>query len=200
MNAPSAQGGPSAGKAVATWWLWALAGLMVCLLAVSGDSVWIDEALTAQEAAHETPGGMWRMVLHDKGSDLQMPLYIFYMWSWVKVFGASEWALRAANIPWFVAAIAIFTGAFTGPRRWAMGLVALGCPFAWYYLNEARPYAIQLSASMVVFAALYRLSQSSILTAGQERAWVLAFFLGMICLCGSSLLGMIWAGAALLGA
>jgi len=30
-----------------------------------------------------------------------------------------------------------------------MGLVALCCPFAWYYLNEARPYAIQLSASMV---------------------------------------------------
>jgi len=118
----------------------------------------------------------------------------------VKMFGASEWALRAANIPWFVAAIAIFTGAFAGPRRWAMGLVALGCPFAWYYLNEARPYAIQLSASMVVFAALYRLSQSSILTAGQERAWVSAFFLGMICLCGSSLLGMIWAGAALLSA
>jgi hypothetical protein len=200
MNAPFGQGGPSTGKAGAPWWPWALAGLVVCLLAVSGDSVWIDEALTAQEAAHETPGGMWQMVLHDKGSDLQMPLYIFYMWSWVKMFGAGEWALRAANIPWFVAAIAIFTGAFVGPRRWAMGLVTLCCPFAWYYLNEARPYAIQLSASMIVFAALYRLSQSSELTAGQERAWVLAFLLGMICLCGSSLLGMIWAGAALLGA
>jgi len=198
MNAPSAQGGLSVEKAGAPWWLWALAGLVVCLLAVSGDSVWIDEALTAQEAAHEAPGGMWRMVLHDKGSDLQMPLYIFYMWGWVKMFGAGEWTLRAANIPWFVAAITLFTVAFTGPRRWAMGLVALCCPFAWYYLNEARPYAIQLSASMVVFAALHRLSQGISLTAGQERAWVWAFFLGMIFLCGSTLLGMIWAGAALL--
>jgi len=200
MNAPSAQGGSSIEDAGPAWWVWALAGLVVCLLAVSADSVWIDEALTAQEAAHETVGGMWQMVLHDKGSDLQMPLYIFYMWGWVKLFGTGEWALRAANIPWFVAAIAIFASAFTGPRRWAMGIVALACPFAWYYLNEARPYAIQLSAGLVVFAALCRLSQGGTFTDRQERAWVLAFFAGMICLCGSSLLGMIWAGAALLGA
>jgi hypothetical protein len=77
MNAPSAQGGSRIKDAGPAWWLWALVGLVVCLVAVSGDSVWIDEALTAQEAAHETAGGMWQMVLHDKGSDLQMPLYIF---------------------------------------------------------------------------------------------------------------------------
>src|SRR5258708_9110434 len=120
------------------------------------------------------------------------------MWSWVKMFGASEWALRAANIPWFVAAIAIFTGAFAGPRRWAMGLVALCCPFAWYYLNEARPYAIQLGASMVVFAALYRLSQNSNVTAGKARAWVLAFLLAMIYLCRARLPGTTVPPAALL--
>src|ERR1700722_5692375 len=100
MNATSAQGGSSIKDAGPAWWLWALVGLVVCLGAVSGDSVWIDEALTAQEAVHETAGGMWQMVLHDKGSDLQMPLYIFYIWGWVKMFGAGDWALRAANIPW----------------------------------------------------------------------------------------------------
>ena len=138
------------------------------------------------------------MLLHDKGSDLQMPLYIAYMWAFARIFGVGEWAMRVANIPWFIAAIVIFAGAFSQAKRPAMMFAVLGCPFAWYYLDEARPYAMQFSGALIVFAALYRLGKSGALARQPERWWVMAFFFGVILLCGSSLLGMVWAGAAFL--
>ena len=38
----------------------------------------------------------------EKMSDLQMPLYMAYVWGWARLFGAEEWVLRAANLPWFI--------------------------------------------------------------------------------------------------
>ena len=198
MNAPSAQAGFEGNNTTARPWLWALLGLAVCLVAISRQSVWIDEALTAKEISQPTPAGLWQVLLHDKGSDLQMPLYIGYMWAFARIFGTSEWTMRAANIPWFIAAVAIFACAFSRAKRPAMMLVVLGCPFVWYYLDEARPYAMQFSGTLIVFAALYRLSAGDASAHQTEHWWVMAFFLGVILLCGSSLLGMVWAGAAFL--
>ena len=132
------------------------------------------------------------------GSDLQMPLYMIYMWGFAKIFGLGEWTLRAANIPWFVAGVAAFISAFPKPQRYAAAAVTLLCPFAWFYLNEARPYAMQLGSSLVIFAALYRLSGDISMPPRCERNWSIAFCLGILVLCGSSLLGVIWAGAAFL--
>ena len=41
----------------------------------------------------------------DRGSDLQMPLYMLMLWGWEKIFGRPEFALRAMNIPLFVIAL-----------------------------------------------------------------------------------------------
>ena len=179
-------------------WLWALLAFVVCLAAISRQSLWIDEALTAAKASQADLRGWWQAMLADKASDLQMPLYMIYMWGFAKIAGASEWALRAANIPWFVAGIVAFIAALPQSKKLVFALVALASPFAWYYLDEARPYAMQLGASLVIFAALDRLNHHENLSARQERRWIAAFFFGIISLCGSSLLGMIWAGTACL--
>jgi len=138
----------------------------------------------------------------EKASDLQMPLYMIYMWAYEKVFGSSEWILRAANLPWFAIGMFAFVTARSSANqcRWAGALVAVCSPFGWYYLNEARPYAMQLGASLLAFAALYRLSREPRPGDSGEGLWVAGFLVGMAALCGSSLLGIIWAAAALAAA
>jgi len=197
MNAPSAPAEKSGEDAGARLWPWVLPGFLVCLVAISRQSLWIDEAFMAAKASQPTLADWRQAMLEGGGSDLQMPLYMIYVWGFAKIFGLSEWALRAANIPWFVVGVAAFIRVAPQPQRLAVALVTLAAPFAWYYLNEARPYAMQLGMSLLIFAALYHLSRS-VLTPWQETGWFAAFCFGLFALCGSSLLGVIWAGAALL--
>src|SRR6266542_5683358 len=82
-------------------WFWVLAALAVGLVAVSAQSFWIDEACTAWKATQTTLRLWWEVNRADRGSDLQMPLYMLFAWGWAQVFGASEVALRGANLPWF---------------------------------------------------------------------------------------------------
>ncbi len=185
-------------KSANGFWLWALAALIVCLAAISTQSLWIDELFMVAKAKQPTLHDWWQTMCREKGSDLQMPFYMIYMWGFVKVFGLGEWALRAANIPWFVAGVALFIPAFPRPTRWAMAVVTLACPFAWYYLDEGRPYAMQLGAGLTVFAALVRLRQIDGPACPAEGWWLVAFFVGLLALCGSSLLGVIGAMAACL--
>ena len=116
-----------------------------------------------------------------------------------KVFGSSEWVLRLANLPWFLAgaaALVLSVGA-EARRWWSAAFVTLACPFAWYYLDEARPYAMVLGASMVAVAALVRLNRGASSDEAGARAQVALFLLALVVLSGSSLLGMVWAGGAL---
>jgi hypothetical protein len=175
--------------------LWAVLALAVCLVAISSQSLWIDEAFTAAKATQTTLGGWWHAMFTGKGSDLQMPLYMIYVWGFAKIFGYSEWALRAANIPWFILGTTAFISAFPKPRRFAAAAIALLSPFAWEYLDEARPYAMQLGVSLVIFASVSRLIQFPLAPA-VERRCIAAFCAAIIVLCGSSLLGVIWSGAA----
>jgi hypothetical protein len=90
-----------------------LASCLVALAAVSAGSLWIDEAHSALKAVQPTLAACWQTLLSDKGSDLQMPLYMLWLWAWEKIAGHTEWALRAANIPWFAAANAALWLALT---------------------------------------------------------------------------------------
>jgi hypothetical protein len=195
-----------------------------------------------------TLGGWWQALSQDRSADLQMPLYMFYVWGWARLFGCSEWGLHSANVPWFLAGAVAFILAFPpgDRRRSAVACVVLLCPFAWYYLDEARPYTMQLGATLLIVAALTRLSRDVSRDSGGNLeprtlnleprrpniqhptsniqhpilgqaepvgcsmldvgCWmfpttsgfhVALFLLGLVVLCGSSLLGMVWAGGAL---
>ena len=176
-----------------------LLSLLVGLIAINRDSFWIDEAFSAHYAVQPTVASWWHYLSGDVGSDTQMPLYMFYLWVWEKFSGSSEWALRAANIPWFLLAqAALWLGLRRWPRLQFAAVICAACdPFLWRYLNETRPYAMQYAGATVVLSclALFVSEAAPVISA----RWVLAFGGGLSILCGSSALGIPWAGAAVLG-
>jgi len=195
MNSPSAQISQAGDRASALQWRWALPALVVGLIAVSSQSLWIDEAVMAAKSAQPTLSRWWHSMLEGGGLVLPMPLYMFYLWIAARMFGIAEWTLRAANIPWFVVGFTVFMAALPKERRLSTAFAALFCPFAWYYLDEARPYAMQVGASLVMLAALRSLAATD-MGPRSERFWVSAFWIGGVALCASNLLGVIWCGAA----
>jgi hypothetical protein len=193
MSDPASQRQP---RALPPWAVIA-AVVSVSLVAISGRSLWIDEAATAIQAIQPTLKAWWQLLLQEKTAHLQMPLYMLYIWGYEKLFGCGEWTLRLANLPWFGAGSVAFVLGYPAAerRRLIAALLMLTCPFAWYYLDEARPYAMQLGASLLVLAALRRLAGDAGAVPGQ-KAGCLLLFLGIVALSGSSLLGMVWAGSA----
>ena len=178
----------------------AAAALAISLVAISRRSFWLDEAATVVHAIQPTLAAWWQQLVQEKAANLQTPLYMLYIWGCGKLCGSGEWTLRLANLPWFVAGATAFIMAFPqGDRRRPIAAcVTLLCPFAWYYLDEVRPYAMQLGASLLVVASLARLERNSPLAEARDAAHSAWFLFGIVVLSGSSLTGMIWAGAALL--
>jgi hypothetical protein len=135
---------------------------------------------------------------HEKTGCLQMPLYMLYTWGWARTFGWGEWALHLANLPWFAVGAGAFILSFPAGdrRRWVAGCLVLLCPFAWYYLDEARPYAMQLGVTLLAIASLRHLAQRCA-TGEASCVGPLALFLSaLLVLSGSSLFGVVWAAAA----
>jgi hypothetical protein len=170
--------------------------VIVGCLAISNQSFWIDETLSAVKALMPTFGDWWQGMVREKASDLQMPLYMVYLWGWEKLFGSGEWVLRAANLPWFGIGVPWFVLAFPcGGRRWLALVLALTSAMAWYYLDEARPYTMQLSGALLMAGSLLRCGKR---VEGEPARWCdLVFLTGLVILSGSSLLGMIFGGAGL---
>ncbi len=166
------------------------------LLALSNSSLWIDEANSALKAIQPSASSWWQVMASEKGSDLQMPFYMFYLWAWEKIAGHSELALRLANVPWL--AVAHFALYRLCRRRGydPLPLLAIASvnPFLWFYLNEARPYLMQYAASCMVLCGL------SGMFAPKENgtntdAWY--FAKGILILAGTSLLATLWVAGAL---
>jgi hypothetical protein len=170
--------------------------LVAAVIAISHQSFWIDEASAALKASHASIAQWWQAMRSDGGSDVQMPFYMLALWGWERLVGPSEWALRAMNVLWLLPGLYFF--ACDKVERW---LVASASAFIWYCLDEARPYAMQIGASLLIFGLVER----ALISARDEAAdvpvlrvsekWLLA--LGFVVLAGSSLLGAIWAGAAI---
>src|SRR5580658_1086074 len=140
---------------------WPLVAVLTLLMlaAVSRGSLWIDEAVTANLADQHTLGQWWQVISTSRMTDVQMPLYAFFVWVFAKFFGVGEFPLRLAGAVWLVPGLAAFVVSFpSGGRRLAALVVAATNAFIWYYANEARTYAMQLGGSFLVFAALNRLA------------------------------------------
>ncbi len=166
-------------------------------VAVSRESLWIDEANSALKAMQPSLQGWWQVMVAEKGSDLQMPLYMLQIWVWEKVFGHTEFALRAANIVWFcVGQLAVFW-ALRRHLRMAWITITLGLisPLLWFYLNDARPYVMQYAGACLLCAALVRATEDVAAALRPGALWL--FGAGLLVLSGSSLLGVIWAGGAI---
>lgn len=168
-----------------------LAAFGVSLLATSGQSFWIDEGNSGFKAIQENFAAFWAIMIQDKGSDLQMPLYMFSIWLWEKLVGSSEFALRAMNIPFFLGSIATVLFALRQRMRHRFAFVVLAClwPMVWIYLDEARPYMFQFcGATLLLVALVNTCSDEQALSLGD----LILFCAGSLLLASASLTGVIY--------
>jgi hypothetical protein len=171
---------------------------LIAVVAVSNQSLWIDEGNSAMKANQPSFMLFWEKMKELSGSDLQMPLYMGLLWVWEKIFGHSEFALRALNIPFFSLSAAVFLYLWDAERCLKLAFLFLICfsPMLWVYPDEARPYVLQFFGATSILVALWNQSKTPNLDKNLS-----VFCIGAIVLCGSSLTGVIftfWFGLAFL--
>ncbi len=173
-------------------------GLIVCFTAVSAKSYWLDEVGVAYRASLPNLAEWWHSLKYGD-ANFQLPFYHIFARYWAKLVGIQEYGLRAGNMIWVLLGVVTIAKAFeyAGWFFWGIIVVLLTSPFVWYYLDEARPYAMQIGASLIVFAAIYRLSFGT--GPPHEWGWVCVLYFGSLLLAGSGILAMLWLGAYLLG-
>jgi hypothetical protein len=172
-----------------------LAATTTILVAVSGESFWIDEGGSAYKAIQPTLSGWWQAMLWEHNSNMQLPLYLIDLWVWEKIFGSGERILRLANAPFFLLTVYGLWLAFRNdPVRFNFSILfLLTNAFAWFYLNEARPYMLMLSGATLLFAAVYRLKQDPAQFGG---GWAWLFAGAALLLCATSMIAAPWAACA----
>ncbi|HXR04855.1 MAG TPA: hypothetical protein VN836_09125 [Verrucomicrobiae bacterium] len=166
--------------------------LVVGAMAITSQSFWMDECSTAILAVQPTFAAWRHSLMLDAGANNQMPIYMFHVWVWQKLFDNSELALRASNLSWLA------LGFLAIPRRQALFLFTLATSsFLWYYLNEFRPYVALISSALLMLGAVWHLVEMPEKPENktQELIWVGCFCLGMVLLSGVSLIGVIWTAA-----
>ena len=170
----------------------------IMLVAISRESLWIDEFWTAYFASLRTLRELYDMVLVPSGS--QTPLHFAYYFLWGKLGGSSELFLRFANLPLFVLGqLALYWALRTYPRKFSFLVLALSAlhPMVFMYANEARQYIMMYAGAQMILAYMINLHVED----KTDRISLLAsaiFVLGGILLFGSSLLGVFWVFSAFL--
>ncbi len=177
--------------------------LLFGAVATSSDSLWIDEGFSAFFANQPDFAGYVSAMKHELGSDAQTPFYTFYLWAWRHGFGASEHSLRLANLPWVLlgqGALLVAMGRAGMQRRKLVLYITAAAlsPFLAFYLNQARCYVMQYGTACMVLAYLIEISASA--RQAFEPRTLFIGLAGVVLLCGTSLLGVPWAGAAVLAA
>jgi len=160
-------------------------GLISCLVFINGESFWIDEGNSMKKATQGSFQLFYITLFNEGGSDSQMPGYMAYIWLWNKLFGNGEYIMRLSNVPWVILMACFLRG--------KLGLITLlvFSPFTVYYLNELRPYAVQIALGIMLYMCLKKGGKNS-----SKCHWL--FSLGVVLMCSTSLLGVVWAFTAIL--
>ena len=169
----------------------ALIQAVVMLLAISNESLWIDEFWTEHFAALESFRAFYELLLVPNGS--QTPLHFLHFYLWGQLNLAGEFWFRLANLPLFVAGqVAVYWALRDYPRKFAylyLTLTALH-PMVWQYANEARPYILMYAGAQMMLAYLLNLHARSASGRPAEPLFLMLFVVGGILLFGASLLGV----------
>ncbi len=124
-------------------------------LTLSGASLWTDEAFSAYMASHKTVGLFFSTLVGGDSSDLQAVMYYFYLFVWTSVCGTSEFAFRAANIPFILvfAFALVWISWRVFHSKW--GWIVPGClPFLWSYASDVRAYFALVAFGTLCFGGL----------------------------------------------
>lgn len=172
-----------------------LSAALIGVLALSGQSLWIDELGTWRLTRADGWGAWLEQLLNWRNSDAQIPLYHAWIKLWVSLLGDREWVMRASNLPWLAAAFYAYWRAPVNRAampwvRWAGILCALH-PLTWYYTNELRPYVVLLAAAAWAGVGLIGIWQESETPrdARLARHFLIA---GSALLAAMSAIGAIW--------
>jgi hypothetical protein len=183
--------------------IWLLVGLLLLPFMLTNDSLWLDECDTTMYMMQPDFHSWWHYLRQDTSSNSLMPLYHFLAWPGGWLLGTQEWEMRAVNLLWGVLTL---VGMFRVGRRlqlpWLPLLMAIQ-PFFWYYINEARPYAMQIACGTWLLAAYVDFFTRR--ASGESWAWLLVtvtfiFFLSTL-LAPATVAAVLAAGgvAAMLG-
>ncbi len=144
--------------------LWLAAMLLLALALrvyrLDAQSLWYDEAVTAQVASR----GIAELTRWT-ADDIQPPLYYYLVAGWTRLAGRSEWALRFPSaffgvltvVMLWATARRLFGQGETG--RWAAGIASLLTallPLYIYYAQEARMYTLLTFLGVLAGYALLR--------------------------------------------
>ena len=143
----------------------ALGGLVLRLLATRG--IWLDEATEI----HQAQMPMSDMLANLRTIDVHPPLHHIILWGTVRLLGTGELAVRVPSPIAATAMIPLIHAAARDiyDRRAGMAAAVLAsvAPFAVWYADEARMYAL-----FMVFALLAVWMQVRILRGGGAGAWI----------------------------
>ncbi len=173
-------------------WFW-------CLREVSPkDPLWADELLTRILSTDRSPLNMLDAVAD--GVDGSPPAYWLSMWAWVKLAGATPFALRLPTTIWVV--VATFVSWATFRRRYgfcsasvATTTLYLSTPVVWNHAFEARHYGMLVAGAAtacLVADRLFELDKPS-------RRWWIANGAANAVLVNTHLFGFFYSGCTLLG-
>ena len=177
-----AEGGKQPGAGSRNWARLGLLAIILLTLALrvyqlAGQSLWYDEAVTAQVSAQ----GVSELTRWT-ADDIQPPLYYYVAAAWTRVAGRSEWSLRFPSVIFgvltipllWVLACRLFGRGPLGTSAGLIGaLLASIAPLYVYYGQEARMYTMLTCLGALAGYCLLRA------TTGQEEArwavWWVAF-------------------------
>ena len=144
--------------------------------ALDAQSLWYDEAVTAQVAQQ----GLGELAQWT-ADDIQPPLYYALVAGWTRLAGTGEWALRFPSVAFGLVMVAL---AYVLGRRlfgraagWVAALLGALHPLWVYYAQEARMYTLLTALGMLAGYALLRVLASSQEpgAARQRLTWWAAF-------------------------
>jgi mannosyltransferase len=146
---------------------------------LDAQSFWNDEGNSARIAERSLD-----LILEGAEGDIHPPGYYLLLHYWRAWFGQSEFALRSLSV---VAGLMLVVCTYLLGRRLfdqAVGLTAafLGAisPFAVYYSQEARMYALLAAlsaASTYAFLRLLQIEKPGFAASGAQKGWFLAYVL-----------------------
>ena len=156
-------------------------------MAISRQSIWIDEAITATYAMQSSFTSFAREMWTTRQSEAQLPLGMAQAFLFEKILGNSEFALRLPNLFWIGLGIIAF-GRIGSKLKlpWIPLLIGVH-PMIWFYADEARPYAMQIGIAAIMLWASIEMLLSNRIEGKTLALWWIASF----ALCASSLMAAV---------